>query len=265
MGHVLSGEGIRRNACPGAWTPKAGSTRPAHCQGNPSGLVLWEYEPMLGNSWKSLLVVGVVAATLGVAVSQADACWGCGGYYPTTWSYAAYYSPSYSSCYSCYTPCTVGCDPCYASSGGWYVGYRPGPIRRLLLGPYRWYYGGDYGYVSSCYTATCCGSVETSYAPMQAAPMQAAPMQAAPTEAPLPAQEPPAVARPALDAHVTAARAGGRSAGRRPGCSAGGPESRRATDQRAADDLCALRRKGRGQRAAHQERRKPATVRLLRA
>ncbi len=46
------------------------------------------------------------------------------------------YVPSWTACDPCWTPC----DPCFGpAAGGWYVGIRPGPIRRLILGPYRWY------------------------------------------------------------------------------------------------------------------------------
>jgi uncharacterized protein (TIGR03000 family) len=109
---------------------------------------------MVGISWKPLVVGAVVAATLALGVSQADACWRCGAYYPVSWGYTAYYTPCYTSC------CTVSCDPCW-SGGGWYLGYRPGPIRRLLFGPYRWYYGGwDYSWSSSSFD-TCCTGVGT--------------------------------------------------------------------------------------------------------
>lgn len=87
-------------------------------------------------SWKLILVAGVAVATLAVGASKADACW-CGSWGPACYTY------------SCYTPCySVGCDPCCGTCGGWYLGWRPGPIRRLLFGRYRWYYGGS----SCCYT-----------------------------------------------------------------------------------------------------------------
>ena len=79
---------------------------------------------------KNLVIGAVVAAAIGLSVPQAEAHWGWGG-----WRYASCYSPCYS----------VGCSPC----GGWYVGIRPGPVRRLLFGRYRAYYGGCYG--------GCCG------------------------------------------------------------------------------------------------------------
>jgi len=56
------------------------------------------------------------------------------------------YRVCYPTCYTCY------CDPCCCYGGTWYVGYRPGPIRRLLFGPYRWYYSGW----SSCCAWDCC-------------------------------------------------------------------------------------------------------------
>ena len=56
------------------------------------------------------------------------------------------YRVCYPTCYTCY------CDPCCCYGGTWYVGYRPGPIRRLLFGPYRWYYSGW----SSCCVWDCC-------------------------------------------------------------------------------------------------------------
>jgi uncharacterized protein (TIGR03000 family) len=134
---------------------------------------------MSGLNRRLLLMGAVVAATLALGVSQADACWSCGSYYPVSWGYTAYYTPCYTSC------CTASYSPCWSGSCGWYVGYRPGPIRRLLLGPYRWYYG-CFDSWSSCCWDTCWGAVGT------VAP--AAPMQPTPTEAHKPAvpEQPPA-------------------------------------------------------------------------
>lgn len=42
---------------------------------------------------------------------------------------------------------------------GWYLGIRPGPIRRLLFGPYRWYYAGGTCCYTPCYVYTSCCSV----------------------------------------------------------------------------------------------------------
>jgi uncharacterized protein (TIGR03000 family) len=144
---------------------------------------------MFGLSWKPLLIGTVVATAVAVGAVQAEACWACGSYYPVSWGYSAYYSPCYTSC------CTLGCDPCYSTSCGWYVGYRPGPIRRLLLGPYRWYYGCWGGYSACCWD-TCCTYAEVgTMAPTL-------PAQPTPTEAQKPAvpQEPaqPTIPPPTL-------------------------------------------------------------------
>ncbi|MBN2476647.1 MAG: TIGR03000 domain-containing protein [Pirellulales bacterium] len=126
-----------------------------------------------------LLIGAVVAATVVAGVSEASAFWGwCG---PASWSC----SPCYTVCYTpCYTPaCTVSCcDPCCDPCGGWYVGYRPGPIRRLVLGPYRWYYAGSCTW-SSCYCGSCC------YDSCCTATETTEPAQAEPT-IPTPAKEP---------------------------------------------------------------------------
>jgi uncharacterized protein (TIGR03000 family) len=129
---------------------------------------------MFRPSWKSLLIGTVMTAALAVAAAPADACWG-------TWGC---YSPC---CTTWYTPCCSACyDPCCYSDCGWYVGYRPGPIRRLLFGPYRWYYGG-----CGCYSSCCCdpcgwdvccgGGVITTEAP--GVPTAAAPTPAKKPEA----------------------------------------------------------------------------------
>jgi len=111
------------------------------------------------------ILATVVMAAMMSGASQADAWW---GYYQPVYlggcGYGCYSPCYYTSCYtpcytSCYTPCyvsgcTIGCDPC-GDSCGWYLGYRPGPIRRLLFGPYRWYYGGGYCCWSSCYDPCC--------------------------------------------------------------------------------------------------------------
>ncbi|MBN2023730.1 MAG: TIGR03000 domain-containing protein [Pirellulales bacterium] len=121
------------------------------------------------------LFVGVVAvAALGFTASQAEATWwGCCS--PVSYSYASCYTPCYTSC--CYTSC---CDPC----GGWYLGYRPGPVRRLLFGPYRWYYAGGCGWnicCDPCYTS-CCDTVVSACD--QAMPVEGGAMQPTPAPAP---------------------------------------------------------------------------------
>lgn len=112
---------------------------------------------MFRPSLKSLMIVAIVAATVVMSVSQAEATWWRGCYRPA-YSYAPCYTTCYTPCYTtcCYTPCyTSWCDMCH---GSWYLGVRPGPIRRLAFGPYRWYYGGCgcgcYG--CGCHDYSCC-------------------------------------------------------------------------------------------------------------
>lgn len=103
---------------------------------------------------RKLLVLGAVLLGMGMlAAPQAQAGWWHGygyGYYG--WGYSGY-----SCCSPCWTPvcapvCSVSvCDP---YCGGWYLGVRPGPIRRALFGPYRWYR--SYGCCSFCYSDPCC-------------------------------------------------------------------------------------------------------------
>jgi len=149
---------------------------------------------MFRSNCSFFLVGAIVAATLAMGVSQAEAGWWWGCYRPVTcWTpcYATCYTPCYSCCYS------TCCDPC----GGWYVGRRPGPIRRLLFGRYRWYYGGwgccynccDY----SCDTVSVCGEVETPAAvEVKKAPTPAPPQKetkpALPPEIKLPPEPKPA-------------------------------------------------------------------------
>jgi uncharacterized protein (TIGR03000 family) len=139
---------------------------------------------MIRPSWKSLLIGVVVAVALWSTASQADAqCWGC--YRPIAWG--GCYAPRYVS--PCYTPCcpTVSCNPCYYGSD-WYLGVRPGPVRRLLLGPYRWYrvgYGCGLGCGYSCGydcgdASPCCNGAAVE------------PTQQMPTPAKKPVAEPPA-------------------------------------------------------------------------
>ena len=103
---------------------------------------------MFRPSRRSLLIAAAVAALLVTGTSQADAWWGC--YRTVSWGCA----PCYSACYtpSCYTSCcTVSCDPCCSTSCCSYLGYRRGPIRRLLFGPCRSYSCGW-----DCCTDCCC-------------------------------------------------------------------------------------------------------------
>jgi hypothetical protein len=71
-------------------------------------------------SWKSLVFVVVIFAALVVTVDQANAWWsGYGG--------GAVYGYPAVSAWDGYCGSNL------------YLGCRPGPIRRLLFGPYRWY------------------------------------------------------------------------------------------------------------------------------
>ena len=82
---------------------------------------------MFRTSWKLLLLGVVLVGIAATTTSQAEAGWWWGCARPTCWS-------SSTCCYGpCYTPyCVNSCDE-------WYLGWRPGPVRRLLFGPYRWY------------------------------------------------------------------------------------------------------------------------------
>jgi uncharacterized protein (TIGR03000 family) len=141
-------------------------------------------------NWKCLLIGVVVAVVLSSAAPQADAQWA--GWYRPTAAWGCGYSPCYSSCYSpCYTPCYSSCyatascySPCGYDSYGWYAGWRPGPIRRLLLGRYRWYWGGYWGGCCPTYdTYSCCGDGSMT----------------APTGAPTPAPAPTPAKKPVID------------------------------------------------------------------
>lgn len=148
---------------------------------------------------RSTLCVAVVAAVVTIASTDARAFWH--RYYPTP-CYSTYYTPCYSACYTpcystcytpCYTPCysytTSYCDPCSTTSCGYYVGWRPGPIRRLLFGRYRWYYG-CYSTPSYAYTVSY-NDYPVVYEEPSAAPREA-------TKQPTPAQKSaPATPQPA--------------------------------------------------------------------
>jgi uncharacterized protein (TIGR03000 family) len=128
-------------------------------------------------SLKCLLIGAVAVVALSALAPQADAqCWSC--YRPAAWS-----------CYSaCYTPCcaTARCYSPFNADCGWYLGCRPGPIRRALFGPCKWYWGGCY---TGCYTG--CATVGTwSTAESCCNGGTAAPTPGAPTPAPTPAQKP---------------------------------------------------------------------------
>ncbi len=144
-----------------------------------------------------LLIVAVLAATFAFGVSSAEATWGWG----CGWG-------------SCYTPCCTSCysycDPC---CGSWYVGVRPGPIRRALFGPYRWYYAPTC-YTSWCspciVTSACCDTVVDCCAPVTGACDAVAPMESTPIEAttPAPTPAPGAVEEPSTFLEPTAEDSG---------------------------------------------------------
>ena len=169
---------------------------------------------MFRRSWKFLLLGAVVAGTLATVAPKADAFWWWGCYRPVYWGCAS----------GCTPYATVGYSPYGYSTGSWYLGYRPGPIRRLLFGPYRWYYGGwGSGYATyyqgygSCYTcSTPVAGQGTVQVQVGAQPTPAASVptfKAVPTPAkePTPAVTPaepsvaPAIETPALPAIETPA------------------------------------------------------------
>lgn len=126
---------------------------------------------MFRPNWKYLILGLVLVGTLMLGASQAEAFW----YYGGCWDCGPYYST---------------CGP---YGGGWYVGYRPGPIRRALFGPYRWYYGGwgccgsyawgcCYGCWDTCCYDPCCSSAVPVGGQEAAGPM------AEPSPTPTPAQ-----------------------------------------------------------------------------
>ncbi len=114
---------------------------------------------MFRPSWKYVLV-GAIAVLALTTVSQSYACCGWGNGY----GYGSGYGCGYG-CNSCgwncgYTPacCTVSYAPC---CGDCALGCRPGPVRRLVLGPCKWYGGCcGYGYgcgCGGCYSSCCSG------------------------------------------------------------------------------------------------------------
>jgi len=77
----------------------------------------------------------------------------------------------------------TGCCGASAYDGGYYLGLRPGPIRRLLFGPYRWYWGG--GCWSGCATYSACGcGCDGQVAPAQTPTMAPGPTPAKKPDAP---------------------------------------------------------------------------------
>jgi uncharacterized protein (TIGR03000 family) len=158
--------------------------------------------------WKFVLVGAVVAIALSAESRQASAQWS-GWYQPATWSCCTtpFYPAAYTVGYVPYRRASyiVGYAP-YATTWGAYLGWRPGPIRRLFFGPYRWY-GGPIGW--SCATTAlaydpCCtsdvGSGTSAPAPTPASRPAPSPT---PTLAPPPQYDPssaPAITEPKTSA-----------------------------------------------------------------
>jgi uncharacterized protein (TIGR03000 family) len=136
---------------------------------------------MFRRHWRFVLVVTVVAATLSMGVSQAEATWH--GYYRSACvsgcapscaasccsSYTAYsgrysgYSGRYSGYSGRYSGYSGRYSGCFGRHCGSYARYwGPGPIRRLF-GHYRPYYVGyGYSHYSGCSCGTCYGGTSTS-------------------------------------------------------------------------------------------------------
>lgn len=87
---------------------------------------------MFRTAWKTLLIGAVAAAILAGGAMKVDAFWSWGCYRPAV--YSCHYAVPYHTASYCF-------DPCGYTTCGYYLGYRPGPLRRLLFGRYRWYYG----------------------------------------------------------------------------------------------------------------------------
>jgi len=169
---------------------------------------------MFRNGWKIAMVGALLAVML--AAGEAKAQWWCdwGCYQPV----CAVYYPATWCCYSCY----------YQPAGGyWYLGWRPGVIRRLLFGPYRWYYAGYGGwtwvcptcYDLCCYDPCCVLSTTTTF---EAPDTGAAPagQTSTPAPAPTPAQ-PTTPAQPKQPAESTQSTLPTPPAGELPGLPGG--------------------------------------------
>lgn len=133
---------------------------------------------------KHLLLGAAVAAVVALWTPRAEAHWG----YWRWGGYGAYWTTGYWGC----------CD-------GLYLGVRPGPVRRVVFGPYRWYGGWGSCYTPCCSVCacdpcccwdTCCVSTTTFTTPAAPAAPAAQPQ---PTEAPKrePTPTPPGPPKPA--------------------------------------------------------------------
>ena len=147
-------------------------------------------------TWKFLLVGVVAALVLWAAVPQADAqCWLYG---PTAWG--SCYTPYYSGYSPCYTTVSCGYTPSCYDSCGWTLGWRPGPIRRLLLGRYRWHWNGGWSCCSPCNLCGLtddCGCMGDSVAPSATPSPTPAKKPVADPAMPVEPAVPPAVPAPA--------------------------------------------------------------------
>ncbi len=192
----------------------------------------------MNNAFKLFAVAAVMLFVVSFA-QTASAWWGHVGYwggpvwgarayaYPAYYGYYGYYggfygydaccAPVVDCCAPVATPVVASsvpvatvdpvCDTCgpyatYASYPATYVlGWRPGPIRRLLFGRYRWYaasyYGGYY------YTPDCCAPM---YDAIQEVPIQDVPAQQNLTPAPSNTDSAPSVVQPEKDGSVSILR-----------------------------------------------------------
>ena len=107
-----------------------------------------------------------------------------GPWWGGVWGPAAWCGPVCTPC------CTIGvCDPC---CDGWFLGPRPGPVRRLLFGPYRWYR--TPGWCSVCCYDPCCCWDEGTVVSVESKPVRSEVQK--PTLAPAPTESRPSVDQP---------------------------------------------------------------------
>lgn len=135
---------------------------------------------------KNLVLPALVVVSLCLLSTQASAWWGCCGPYwgGSVWG-PAWFGPTYSVAYDpCCAP--VCCDPCVTCGPvcdtGYALGWRPGPIRRLLFGRYRWYPTGYWGGYAYSYGDACCGDVAYSGEIYDGSDIPLTPAPAAPTK-----------------------------------------------------------------------------------
>ena len=152
---------------------------------------------------KIVVLAGLIAASLAVTAQSASAwwcgpCWGARAWCGPRCFAPACCAPCWDPCFTCCDVCTtcdvcapvaaapVACaEPCCGPvcSSSYVLGWRPGPIRRLLFGRYRWYPIG-YSSYGVAYGADCCGgSSEVIEEAPAAAPTNAAPAPAPASEA----------------------------------------------------------------------------------